>query len=64
MAPFVYLTNSNYDGVFNDNGFLMMPEQAYDITFTTLGSERIDINKFEEGLRVRTVQDTYSNKPY
>lgn len=64
VAPFIYLTNSNYDGVFSDNGFLAMPQKRYDITFTPLNSEKLDMNTFEEGLNVRTVQDTYSNKPY
>ena len=41
-----------------------MPQKKYAITFTPLGSEIIDIGTFEEGLKVRTVQDTYSNKAY
>ena len=63
MAPFVYLTNSNYDGVFSDNGFLAMPQKSYNITFTPLGSE-VDVSTFQDGLAIRTVQDTYSNKSY
>ena len=62
VAPFVYLVNLNCDGVFSDNGFLMMPEKGYDITFTTLGFD--DIGICLDGIKIRTVHDTYSNKLY
>ena len=64
MAPFVYLVSLNCDGVFSDNGFLMMPEKGYDITFTTLGSDDVNIAICLDGIKVRTVRDTYSNKSY
>ena len=53
MAPYVYLTNKDYEGIFSDNGFLAMPQKNYDITFTLLSSEKVDIDKFQQALSVR-----------
>lgn len=53
VAPYVYLANVDYDGVFSDNGFLVMPQKTYDIRFMPLGSDKIDISKFQQALRIR-----------
>ncbi len=53
VAPYVYLANLEYDGVFSDNGFLVMPQKTYDIRFMLLGSDKIDINKFQQALKIR-----------
>ena len=53
VAPYVYLASMDYDGIFSDNGFLAMPQKTYDITFSPLGSEKIDIAKFQEALTIR-----------
>ena len=53
MAPYVYLTNKEYEGIFSDNGFLVMPQKNYDITFTPLKSMKVDIDKFQQALSVR-----------
>lgn len=52
-APYVYLANLEYDGVFSDNGFLVMPQKVYDMTFMPLGSDKIDVDKFQQSLRIR-----------
>ena len=55
MAPYVYLTNLDYDGIFSDNGFLAMPQKTYDIVFTPLSASagKVDIDKFEQALSIR-----------
>ena len=53
VAPYVYLANLEYDGVFSDNGFLAMPQKNYDIGFMPLGSDKIDITKFQQALKIR-----------
>ena len=53
VAPYVYLANLDYDGIFSDNGFLAMPQKSYNITFTPLGSDKIDIDKFQPALTIR-----------
>lgn len=53
VAPYVYLANLEYDGIFSDNGFLIMPQKNYDIHFTSLGSDKVDINKFQQALKIR-----------
>ena len=56
VAPYVYLTSSDYDGIFSDNGFLAMPQKNYDITFTPLpgsSSKEISIEEFQQSLSIR-----------
>lgn len=53
VAPYVYLANLNYDGIFSNNGFLAMPRMSYDITFTPLGSDKVDLSSFEPALTIR-----------
>ena len=54
VAPYVYLTSSDYDGIFSDNGFLAMPQKTYNITFTPLtGSEKISVEDFQQSLSIR-----------
>ena len=53
VAPYVYLANLDYDGIFSDNGFLVMPQKSYNITFTPLGSDKIDTDKFQQALTIR-----------
>ena len=53
MAPYVYLANLDYDGIFGDNGFLAMPQKTYDIRFMPLGPDKIDVNKFQQALKIR-----------
>ena len=55
-APYVYLACLDYDGIFSDNGFLAMPQVTYDITFTPLGSDKLDIDKFQQALTIRLVE--------
>lgn len=53
VAPYIYLANLDYDGIFSDNGFLLMPQKSYDIIFTPLGSDEVDVDKFQQALTIR-----------
>ena len=51
-APFVYLDNTNYDGVFSDNGFMMDQMAPVRVTFKTYTSP-ISTPTFQAGLMIR-----------
>lgn len=57
VAPYVYLANMDYDGIFSDNGFLAMPQKSYNITFSPLGlgDDKIDVTKFQQALTIRYI---------
>ena len=60
VAPYVYLANLDYDGIFSDNGFLAMPQKTYDITFTPLpDSETVNIEYFQQSLAIRYTQQLW-----
>lgn len=57
FAKDVHLSVPFYKGRFSDNFFDMIPEKKYRIEFLT--DEKIDINRFEENLKIMTLRDTY-----
>ena len=54
VAPYIYLASPEYDGIFSDNGFLVMPQKNYYITFTPLPiSELMNLDTFQQTLTIR-----------
>lgn len=62
VAPFIYLESRNVPGRFNNNGFLALKNTQYSMSFECWA--KLDLQFFSSGLKIRSLQDTYSGKPF